>query len=233
MIVEKIRSILRTQANPEFAEKLQYFFKTGPGQYGESDIFLGISAPSLRSLVKAHVEVTIEDAEQLLQSEIHEERAFALLQWVRIFKQGTDAQKEQIFKSYLANTEWINNWDLVDTSAPHIAGKFLLTRPRQILYKLAKSHSLWERRIAIIATHTFIRNNDFADTVKIAAILVNDKEDLIHKAVGWMLREVGNRDLPTEETFLEKYYAQMPRTMLRYAIEKFREDKRKFWLLKK
>lgn len=233
MTVEKIRSILRTLANPEVAKTSQWFFKTAPGQYGEGDNFLGIKVPELRRLVKAHPEVTSADAEQLLQSKFHEERLFALLQWVRIFSKADSVQQEQIFNRYLANTEWINNWDLVDSSAPHIVGQFLLTRPRQILYKLAKSNSLWERRISIIATQAFIRNHDFADTIKIAAMLLHDKEDLIHKAVGWMLREVGGHDVQTEELFLAKHYAQMPRTMLRYAIEKFPEEKRKFWLLKK
>lgn len=233
MTAAEIRTRLQQLANPEKAAILQRFFKTGPGEYGEGDVFLGVNAPVLRALVKEYQSIPVAEAEALLHSDLHEERALALMLWVRLYAKGSTEQKELIYQRYLANTDWINNWDLVDTSAPHIVGTHLLKRDRKILYQLANSYSLWERRIAIIATQQFIRHHDFADTVKIAALLLDDKEDLLHKAVGWMLREVGNRDQPTEEAFLEQYSQRMPRTMLRYAIEKFPEAKRKFWLTRR
>lgn len=233
MSVIEIRQRLQQLADPAKAAILQRFFKTAPGQYGAGDIFLGIKAPVLKALVKEYQNISVAEAEELLHSEIHEERALALQFWVRLYTQKNPDHKELIYQRYLANTDWINNWDLVDVTAPHIVGHYLFQRERKILFRLAKSGSLWERRISIIATQYFIRQHDFADTLKIAALLVNDQADLIHKAVGWMLREVGARDLPPEEEFLEKYYQQMPRTMLRYAIEKFPEVKRKFWLNRK
>ena len=233
MSVIEIRQRLQQLADPDKAAILQRFFKTAPGQYGEGDIFLGINAPTLKALVKEYQNISVADAEELLHSDIHEERALALQFWVRLYAQKNPDHKEQIYQRYLANTDWVNNWDLVDVTAPHIVGHYLFQRDRKILFRLAKSGSLWERRISIIATQYFIRQHDFADTVKIAALLINDKEDLIHKAVGWMLREVGNRKISPEEEFLEKHYQQMPRTMLRYAIEKFPEVKRKFWLTRK
>ena len=233
MIVRGIRQKLNALADPGKAAILQRFFKTAPREYGEGDIFLGINAPVLKALVKEYKNVSVAEAEELLHSDIHEQRALALQFWVRLYAQKIPDNKELIYQRYLANTEWINNWDLVDVTASHIVGNHLLHRDRKILYRLAKSGSLWDRRISIIATHHFIRNHDFTDTLKIALILINDDEDLMHKAVGWMLREVGNRNLPEEEVFLEKHYYKMPRTMLRYAIEKFPEPKRKFWLNRK
>lgn len=230
MTAIEIRTRLQQLANPDKAAILQRFFKTGPGEYGEGDVFLGINAPVLRAMVKEYPNIPVTEAEALLHSDLHEERALALMLWVRLYTKGLTEQKEHIYQRYLMNTDWINNWDLVDTSAPHIVGTHLLKRDRKILYRLANSKSLWERRIAIIATQHFIRQHDFADTIKIAALLLRDKEDLMHKATGWMLREVGNRDVATEEEFLEQHYARMPRTMLRYAIEKFPEARRKFWL---
>ncbi len=233
MPASEIRQRLRRLANPDKAAILQRFFKTAPGEYGEGDIFLGINAPVLKTLAKEYKHISVAEAEDLLHSEIHEERALALHFWVTLYNKKIPDQKELIYQRYLANTEWINNWDLVDATAPHIVGHYLFQRERKILYRLAKSGSLWERRISIIATQHFIRNNDFADTLKIAAMHLNDREDLMHKAVGWMLREVGNRDLEPLEEFLEKHYQKMPRTMLRYAIEKFHEPKRKYWLIRK
>lgn len=233
MSIIEIRQRLQQLADPDKAAILQRFFKTAPGQYGEGDIFLGINVPVQRQMVKQYQDISIAEAEELLHSDIHEERSLALLLWVRLYAKGDEAQKEKIVQRYLANTDWINNWDLVDVTAQHIVGHYLFQRERKILFQLAKSGSLWERRISIIATQYFIRQHDFADTLKIATILVNDQEDLIHKAVGWMLREVGERNLQPEEEFLEKHYQQMPRTMLRYAIEKFPEVKRKFWLTRK
>lgn len=230
MTAAEIHIKLQQLANPEKAAILQRFFKTGPGEYGEGDVFLGINAPVLRALVKEYQVIAVAEAEALLHSDLHEERALALMLWVRLYTKGSAEQKADIYQRYLANTDWINNWDLVDGSAPHIVGTHLLKRDRKILYPLANSNSLWERRIAIIATQQFIRHHDFADTLKIAALLLDDMEDLMHKAVGWMLREVGKRNLAVEEEFLAQHYAQMPRTMLRYAIEKFPAAKRKFWL---
>lgn len=233
MPIIEIQQRLQQFANPDKAAILQRFFKTGPGEYGEGDIFLGVNAPVLRAMVKEYQSISVAEAEALLHSDLHEERALALMLWVRLYTKGSTEQKELIYQRYLANTDWINNWDLVDTSAPHIVGTHLLKRDRRVLYRLAQSKSLWERRIAIIATQHFIRQHDFADTIKIAALLLGDTEDLMHKAVGWMLREVGNRDVATEEEFLEQHYARMPRTMLRYAIEKFPEARRKFWLTRR
>ena len=220
---------LKIKANLEKAKILQRFFKTGPGEYGEGDVFLGIVVPEIRKLVKKYSNLKIKEIIKLLHSKIHEERLTALLIMVNKFQVEED--KEKIYNLYLKNTKYINNWDLVDLSADKIIGDYLLNKPKSILYKLAKSKRIWERRISIIATFNFIKNNKFKETLKIAKILLNDEHDLIHKAVGWMLREVGKRDLKTEEKFLKKYYKKMPRTMLHYAIEKFPEKKRKQYLL--
>jgi len=220
---------LKNKANPKRAKITQRFFKTGPGEYGEGDVFLGIVAPEIRKLVKKYSDLKIKEIIRLLHSKIHEERLTALLIMVKKFQ--IEKNKEKIYNLYLKNTKYINNWDLVDLSANKIVGDYLLDKPKSILYKLAKSKSIWERRISIIATFNFIKNNEFEETLKIAKILLNDKHDLIHKAVGWMLREIGKRDLKIEEEFLKKYYPKMPRTMLRYAIEKFPEKKRKQYLL--
>jgi 3-methyladenine DNA glycosylase AlkD len=230
MNVSEIRARLRKFGNRESAQTLQRFFKTGPGEYGEGDIFLGIRAPDLRGLAKEYQAITLKDISQLLKSALHEERALALLILVRAYVKGDEAAKKNIYEFYLENTRFINNWDLVDVSAPHIVGAFLTNKSRRPLYRLARSKNLWERRIAVLSTFYFIRRGDFSDALKISSILISDKEDLIHKAVGWMLREVGNRHLPTEEVFLREHYKAMPRTMLRYAIEKFPEPKRQAYL---
>lgn len=219
---------LQSLANPEIAEHSQRFFKTGKGEYGEGDLFLGIRVPIIRQAVKKFKIVSLATLKRLLKSEFHEIRLFALLSLVYQYEK-TD-QQEEIYKIYLSNTKYINNWDLVDTSTPNIVGSFLVNNDRKVLYELAKSDSLWERRISILATFKFIRNGQFKDTLLISETLLNDDEDLIHKAVGWMLREVGNRDIKTEEKFLKKHYNNMPRTMLRYAIEKFEEEKRQKYL---
>jgi len=213
---------LKALGSEAAAEHAQRFFKTGPGQYGEGDLFLGIKVPVLRKLAKEHRDIALDDAVELLQSPLHEVRLLALLIMVLQARQNGGA----VYRAYLANTHRINNWDLVDVSAEHIVGAHLFENARKPLYRLAKSKSLWERRIAIIATFYFIRRNQFNDTLAIADLLLNDKEDLMHKAVGWMLREVGKRDLNVEEDFLLPHYHKMPRTMLRYAIEKFPEPKR-------
>lgn len=225
-ITEKIKKQLKVLGNKTAAEHAQRFFKTDPGQYGEGDVFLGITVPVLRKLAKEHRNITLDDTVELLQSPLHEVRLLALLIMVLQAKQNSAA----VYRAYLANTHRINNWDLVDGSAAQIVGAHLFERDRKPLTKMAKSKSLWERRIAIIATFYFIRRNQFDDTLAIADILLNDKEDLMHKAVGWMLREVGKRDLKTEEDFLLPRYQKMPRTMLRYAIERFPEPKRLAYL---
>jgi 3-methyladenine DNA glycosylase AlkD len=225
-----IQKELRALASPETAAILQGFFKTGPGQYGEGDVFLGIKVPVLRALAKQHRTAGLDDVQTLLDSAYHEERVFALLLLMQFYPRADEAGKQAAFDLYLGNTQRINNWDLVDVSAPHIVGRHLEDRPRRILHTLSKSDSLWERRIAIIATFHFIRLDDFADTLKIARILLHDEHDLMHKAVGWMLREVGKRDLAAEEEFLHAHYRAMPRTMLRYAIERFPEQKRRNYL---
>lgn len=217
-------------ADPKIAEHSQRFFKTGKGEYGEGDLFLGVRVPKLRELVRKHKEVTVKEAVELLQSKYHEARLLTLLILVARFKQGGEESKKEIYKIYLNNTGQINNWDLVDSSADKIVGGYLLNRERGPLHKLAKSPDLWERRIAMIATFAFIRSNDFDDVLMISKQLINDPEDLIHKAVGWMLREVGKRDQQIEEGYLKKSYRQMPRTMLRYAIERFPEKLRKSYL---
>lgn len=223
---------VRKLANKEIAANLQWFFKTGKGEYGEGDKFLGLKVPQIRKLAKEHRDLNIKEVETLLRSLYHEERMLALFILNHIFKKGSPNIKKEIYKLYLANTKYINNWDLVDSSAWHIVGAYLVDKDRKPLYVLAKSKSLWERRIAIISAFYFIKNDDFKDALKISELLVFDKEDLIRKAVGWMLREIGNRNLVAEENFLKKYYKKMPRTMLRYAIEKFPEQKRHGYLKK-
>jgi 3-methyladenine DNA glycosylase AlkD len=230
MSVQEIRARLRKLGDKERAKNSQWFFKTGPGEYGEGDRFLGIKVPELRKLAKEYQAIPLTETTQLLQSPIHEERLLALLILVRAFANGDERFKEIIYHLYLDNTQYINNWDLVDLSAVYIVGAFLMEKSKKPLYALAKSNSLWERRIAIIATFYFIKDGELTESMKIARMLLSDKEDLIHKAVGWMLREVGKRHLATEERFLKEHYKKMPRTMLRYAIEKFPEPKRQRYL---
>jgi 3-methyladenine DNA glycosylase AlkD len=224
---------LQKLKNPKQAQNLSWFFKTGKGQYGEGDVFLGIKVPEQRKLVnKYYKEITFPEVQKLLNDKIHEYRLVGLLILVAQYEKADPKAKEAILKFYLRNTKNINNWDLVDLSAYKIVGNYLLDKDRKILYTLAKSKNLWEKRIGIISTFAFIRVNQFQDTLKIAEILLPDKHDLIHKAVGWMLREVGKRDQKTEEEFLDEYGTQMPRTMLRYAIEKFEESLRQSYLKK-
>lgn len=221
---------LLTIRKPDRVPVLQRFFKTGPGEYGEGDQFLGISVPDVRKLVREYHAVPLAEAIRLLESPWHEARLLALLIMVDQYQRGDAPAQTGIYTAYLAHTDRINNWDLVDTSAAQIVGAHLFTRPRAPLRKLARSRSLWERRIAIIATAYFIKRNEFEETFAIAEILLEDREDLIHKAVGWMLREVGNRDVAAEKKFLKLHHKTMPRTALRYAIEKFPEKERRAWL---
>lgn len=226
----QVKERLRALANPEQAALLEGFFKTGPGEYGEGDRFLGIMVPVQRKVSREFRDIPLSEIRKLLASGIHEHRLVALLIMVSMFEAGDETVRTAVFNDYLASTARINNWDLVDLSAPRIVGAFLQDRDRKVLVKLAGSASLWERRIAILATMWFIRNNDFADTFRIVSMVIEDREDLIHKAAGWMLREVGKRDRQAEEAFLKPRYSKMPRTMLRYAIERFPEQLRKAYL---
>jgi len=226
MKAQDIEQKLRGMANEDKAAVLRGFFKTGPGQYGEGDIFLGITVPQLRTFAKTCHDTPIPDCLALLKSRVHEQRLLALLLLIGAYSEGDGRLQKRIFRLYLDHTRYVNNWDLVDLSAPNIVGNYLSDKPRRILYDLAESESLWERRISIIATLYYIKQSEFSDTLRIARSLIHDEHDLIQKAVGWMLREVGKRDLEAEERFLKRHYANMPRTALRYAIERFPEPKR-------
>lgn len=230
MTVRTLREKLHRLADSEKAEGLQRFFKTGKGEYAEGDRFIGVRVPEIRKLVKAHPDTSLKDIQSLLHAAIHEERLLALLLMVQQYQRGDSALRQTLYKLYLSSTAFINNWDLVDASAEHIVGAWLDTRSRQPLYKLARSQSLWERRIAIMATFHFIKQGEFDETLIIAELLLNDQHDLIHKAVGWMLREIGKRNQEVEEGFIKRHYHAMPRTMLRYAIERFPEKRRQAYL---
>jgi len=229
-LLEELRRELRRHANKEHAAVAQRFFKTGAGEYGEGDLFLGVRVPAIRRLVKTCPETQASDLKPLLQSPFHEERMLALLILVRNYAEGDGRAKREIFDIYWKNRKFINNWDLVDASAEHVVGAFLEKKSKKPLYQLAKSKVLWDRRIAILATFRYIKKYSLLETLKIAEMLIHDHEDLIHKAVGWMLRELGKRDLAEEEVFLKSRYKTMPRTMLRYAIEAFPESKRQAYL---
>ncbi len=229
-MLQKLRKDLKKLANSKKAKLLSGFFKTGKGEYGEGDIFLGIIVPDARKIVKKYYkDICLIELQELVSSKFHEERLTALLILVEKYKVEN---KKEIFEFYIKNLKYINNWDLVDVTSPRIVGEYLLDKDKSVLYKLSKSKDLWEKRVSIISTLRFIKDNSFKDTLKISEILLNDKHDLIHKAVGWMLREVGKKDQKTEEEFLKKYYKQMPRTMLRYAIERFSQEKREFYMKK-
>jgi 3-methyladenine DNA glycosylase AlkD len=230
MTARAIRARLRSHAVPANVAILQRFFKTGPGEYGEGDTFIGVKAPSLRSVCGDCRGASFDVVLDLLHSKIHEERLLALLMLVDAFQRGDQATRKHVYDLYLANTTFINNWDLVDASAAQIVGGWLHARSHAPLVRLAKSRSLWERRIAIVATYYFIKRGEFDDTFRISDLLLKDEHDLIHKAVGWMLREVGKRDGAALRRFLAGRYETMPRTMLRYAIEKFGEPERRRYL---
>jgi 3-methyladenine DNA glycosylase AlkD len=230
MIAQEIQRRLQMLGDPQRAQVLQRFFKTRPGEYGEGDVFVGLRVPELRGLAREYQSLALAETIRLLQSPIHEARLLALLILIRIYTRGDAFLQERIYRAYLLNTRFINNWDLVDASAEHIVGAHLTNGSRGRLHDLAVSNLLWERRIAIMATFHFIKRGEFSDTLHIARLLLQDPEDLIHKAVGWMLREIGKRDHPTEVSFLSAHYKNMPRTMLRYAIEKFPEELRQQYL---
>lgn len=245
-LLKQLKNELKRLANKNQARILQRFFKTGPGDYGEGDKFLGIKVPAQRIVAKKYGNLNLAGIQNLLNSKIHEYRLIALFILLDQYKHAEGRRRKRFVDFYLKNTGNINNWDLVDLSCHYILGDYLLRycppgkggagevkklqKSRQILYQLAKSKDLWQRRIAIISTFAFIRQNDFNDTFKIAEILLHDEHDLIHKAVGWMLREIGKRDRGVLEKFLRRYCKIMPRIMLRYAIEKFSQEKRKFYL---
>ena len=235
MTFPELKATLRAIASPKRAEVTRGFFKTGPGEYSEGDQFLGIRIPDLRSLVKKVDAVTFRQVLSLLRSEWHEERLMALLLMERRFERASkddskDTDREEIVTAYLSNTRWVNNWDLVDASAPSILGAWLLNRKRGVFGELFRSENLWERRIAIVSTLTLIRAGEFRDTLRLTEKLLKDPEDLMHKACGWMLREVGKNDREVLISFLEKHARKMPRTMLRYAIERFPQHERRLWL---
>jgi 3-methyladenine DNA glycosylase AlkD len=225
-----LKKLIRANHNAEHAKTMQWFFKTGKGEYGEGDVFLGLKLPVQRKIARQFIDLDLTDLQKLLDSKIHEDRLIALLIIVGRYEKSDEKDKERIFKFYIKNSKKVNNWDLVDLSAHKIIGAHLLERENEALFKFAGSKNLWERRISIISTYTFIKNNKFDTTLKISDILLNDEQDLIHKAVGWMLREIGKRDMKKLENFLKQRYNRMPRTMLRYAIEKFPEVKRQRYL---
>ena len=230
MNARSISSLLRSLGDKTVAKHSQAFFKTGKGEYGEGDRFLGIRVPVLRRHIGAFRGLEPEEVSKLLPSRYHEERLFALLWLVDRFGRGTDRERTWIYRRYLDSTQYINNWDLVDSSADKIVGAYLEARSRRPLYRLVRSKSLWERRIAVMASFHFIRQNDFDDALALCALLLGDDEDLIHKAAGWMLREIGKRDIEVEKNFLDQHGRAMPRTMLRYAIERFPAAQRRSYL---
>ena len=227
---QKIIAHLNDLSDSEIAEHSQRFFKTGKGEYGYRDKFLGIRVPVLRKTAKLFQDISVTEIQKILKSEYHEVRLLSLLIMVGQYSKADKNKKEKIYNLYIKNTKYVNNWDLVDSSAHYIIGPWLIDKDRSILYEFVNSKSLWERRISIMSTFYFIKNGEFGDTLKLSEILINDSEDLIHKAVGWMLREVGSRNQEVEERFLKQHYNQMPRTMLRYSIEKFSKGRRHQYL---
>jgi 3-methyladenine DNA glycosylase AlkD len=229
-----IKIELKKLGSPERAKNSLWFFKTDKGEYGHGDKFFGVPVPQQRVAAKNFWRVALCDVEKLIYDEYHECRLTGFLILVEKFRKGDVKTKKEIYNFYLKHSKQANNWDLVDLSAPKIVGAYLSDKlaERKILYTFARSKNLWQKRISVIATFAFIKNKDFKDALAISKILLQDKHDLIQKAVGWMLREVGKIDQETEEKFLQKYYRKMPRTMLRYAIEKFSEPKRKYYLMK-
>jgi 3-methyladenine DNA glycosylase AlkD len=224
--VAAARNRVREFADKQRATFMLRFFRTGPGDYGEGDRFLGLRVPDVRKIAREFRALSLADVRALLASKWHEERLLALVILTHQFANGRASEREQIYRLYLSSTDRINNWDLVDVTAPQIVGAYLVERDRRPLRRLAKSRSLWERRIAIVATQHFIRRGELDDTFDIATLLIDDRHDLIHKAAGWMLREAGKRDRGRLERFLDTFASSMPRTMLRYAIERLPNDLR-------
>lgn len=233
MTAEDARTRLKSLASPAAAALAPRFFKTGPGEYGEGDTFIGVNVPTLRTVSREFRTLPLAEVETLLHSPVHEVRHLALLILVLQAAKGDEAHRKRTLDLYLGNTRFINNWDLVDCSAPQVVGGFLTARPKEPLYTLAKSKCLWERRIAVVSTQHFVRHGEFGDTLAVSELHLRDAEDLIHKATGWTLREVGKKDRSVLEEFLDRHAAVMPRTMLRYAVEKFPPDRRRAYLQKK
>jgi len=229
-MLKEIKKEINSHIDSKYVKLYPRFFKTGNGEYGANDKFIGVRVPILRKIAQKYDNLRLKEIELLLHSDIHEYRFIALVLLINKYRANAEL-KEKIFNIYIKNYKYINNWDLVDISAPHISGDFLLNKSRGILYEFSKSSNLWKRRIAIVSCFSFIRNNDFKDILKIARFLLSDEHDLIHKATGWMLREVGKRDTELLEDFLNKYHHKMPRICLRYAIERMDEKKRKRYLL--
>lgn len=231
-MLQQLKNDLIQLGSPEKAAFLSRFFKTGKGQYGEGDVFLGISMPEIREIIKKYTSLSIDEWTELLQSPYHEFRIAALIGLMKQFQKAKkdELTQQRIFDIYLSNLNYINNWDLVDVTCRDIVGAFLLNKERSILFELAKRPHLWSQRVAIVSTWYFISRNQFTDTLQLSELLLSHKHDLIHKAVGWMLREVGKRDELVLEEFLDTHVKQMPRTALRYAIERFPESKRKYYL---
>jgi 3-methyladenine DNA glycosylase AlkD len=227
---EQVKAELEKLSDPERAMKLQGFFKTGEGEYGEGDIFLGVRVPDQRRIAKKYRSIPLTDVLELIRSRIHEHRLTALFILTEQFNKGDEEARRRIVDLYLSNTAYVNNWDLVDSSAHKILGEWLADKSRRVLYELAGSESLWERRISIISTFAFINRGDLVDALALAGALVDDGHDLIHKASGWVLREVGKKDQSVLEEFLLEHYRKMPRTMLRYAIERLPEERRRFYM---
>lgn len=232
MKASSLKKVLSKYKDSKRAETYEWFFKTKKGEYGYQDKFLGITVPVQRSVAREFISLPLEEIEILLESRMHEHRLTSLIIMVDRFKRGDSTEKKRIFDFYLKNKNRVNNWDLVDASAPHIIGEYLINKKRNILFKLARSEVLWDKRIAIVSTYAFIKRGDFEDTISISKILMNDKADLIHKAVGWMLREVGKRDKKKLVEFLNSYNKMMPRTTLRYSIEHFGPSERKKFMKK-
>jgi len=231
-MLSKLKQELNSLKDPKQAQLLQRFFKTGVGEYGEGDVFLGLNSAQIKDISKKYPNLDLNDIQNLLNSKIHEERVCALRILIHKYNKADIEEKKQIFYFYLNNSKKINNWDLVDISAHRIIGDYLLKdySKKEMLYKLAQSHNLWEKRISIVSTFAFIKEKKFDDSLALAEILLGDSHDLIHKAVGWVLREIGKYDEKLLEDFLKKHYDEIPRTTLRYSIEKFEEGKRKKYL---
>jgi len=229
-MIKKIKKELLEKSRPEKAEILQRFFKTGEGQYGEGDIFIGVTMPEIREIVKRNLDVGLSEVNELLDSGIHEERMAGLLILVYKFNRGEEDERNEIYNFYLGNTLAINNWDLVDVTCSQIVGGHLVSRKRDILYRLSKSENMWERRIAIVTCLAFVKRGELDDALALSEILLGDEHDLMHKAVGWVLREVGKKDGERLREFLRKHYGELSRTTLRYSIERFPQEERKGWL---
>lgn len=230
---EQIINELKSCSNKEYADHHQRFFKTGKGEYGEGDLFYGLRVPDVRKIAKKYFRIiNLEEIEELIQNPYHEFRLSAVIMLVLKYPKSSTTEQEKIYNLYLNNVNYINNWDLVDVSAQYIVGPFLFKKDTQKLWELAKSDHLWSQRISILSTFYFIRQGVYSNTIELSEHFLTHKHDLMHKATGWMLREVGNKDVETLYTFLDKYHKIMPRTMLRYAVEKLPEEKKKIYMKK-